>query len=61
MTPIVLDGTGGAVLRSLFKDLKFGTASPMENEEIRFGRFGLDLRRRELRCDGQPVRMLPLP
>src|SRR5262245_50526693 len=29
----------------------------MENEEIRFGRFRLDLRRPELRCDGQPVRI----
>src|SRR5499425_2020907 len=29
----------------------------MENEEIRFGRFRLDLGRRELRCDGQPVRI----
>src|SRR5262244_1226156 len=29
----------------------------MENEEIRFGRFRLDLRRPELRRDGQPVRL----
>ena len=29
----------------------------MENEEIRFGRFRLDLGRPELRCDGQPVRL----
>jgi adenylate cyclase len=29
----------------------------MENEEIRFGRFRLDLGRPELRCDGQPVRI----
>src|SRR5499427_7752049 len=29
----------------------------MENEEIRFGRFRLDLRRPELRRDGQPVRI----
>jgi adenylate cyclase len=29
----------------------------MENEEIRFGRFRLDLGRPELCCDGQPVRI----
>src|SRR5215813_10661110 len=29
----------------------------MENEEIRFGRFRLDLGRPELWCDGQPVRI----
>src|SRR5215469_1709453 len=29
----------------------------MENEEIRFGRFRLNLRRPELRRDGQPVRI----
>ena len=29
----------------------------MENEEIHFGRFRLDPRRPELRCDGQPVRI----
>jgi DNA-binding winged helix-turn-helix (wHTH) protein len=29
----------------------------MENEEISFVRFGLDLRRPELRRDGQPVRI----
>src|SRR5215813_10001441 len=29
----------------------------MENEGIRFGRFRLDLRRPELRRDGQPVRL----
>ena len=29
----------------------------MENEEISFGCFRLDLRRPELRCDGQPVRI----
>src|SRR5262252_1275222 len=29
----------------------------MENEEISFGRFRLDLRRPELRRDGQPVRI----
>ena len=29
----------------------------MENEEISFGRFRLDLGRRELRRDGQPVRI----
>jgi adenylate cyclase len=29
----------------------------MENEEIRFGRFKLDLGGPELRCDGQPVRV----
>ena len=29
----------------------------MENEEIRFGRFRLDLGGPELRCDGQPVRV----
>src|SRR5262249_35183555 len=29
----------------------------MENEEIRFGRFRLDLRRPELRRDGQPGRL----
>jgi adenylate cyclase len=52
---IMLDGTGKATLRSLFKDLKIGTA--MENEEISFGRFRLDLRRPELRRDGQPVRI----
>src|SRR5262249_14007434 len=31
----------------------------MENEEIRFGRFRLDLGRPELRRDGQPVRLHP--
>jgi DNA-binding winged helix-turn-helix (wHTH) protein len=31
----------------------------MENEEISFGRFRLDLRRPELRCDGRPVRIHP--
>jgi adenylate cyclase len=31
----------------------------MENEEIRFGRFRLDLGRPELRRDGQPVRIHP--
>ena len=30
---------------------------PMENEEIRFGRFTLDFGRLELRCDGRPVRV----
>src|ERR1700740_1908469 len=30
---------------------------PMENEEISFGPFRLDLRRPELRRDGQPVRI----
>src|SRR5215475_1348235 len=29
----------------------------MDSREISFGRFGLDLRRRELRRDGQPVRI----
>ena len=29
----------------------------MENEEIRFGRYRLDLGRPELRCDGQPVQL----
>ena len=29
----------------------------MENEEIRFGRFRLDIERPELRCNGQPVRI----
>ena len=29
----------------------------MENEEISFGRFRLDLGRPELRCDGRPVRI----
>ncbi len=31
----------------------------MDSWEISFGRFGLDLRRRELRRDGQPVRIHP--
>src|SRR5215467_11083124 len=33
----------------------------MENEEISFGRFRLDLRRPELRRDGQPVRIYRRP
>jgi TolB-like protein/DNA-binding winged helix-turn-helix (wHTH) protein len=53
----VLDGAGKATLRSLFKDLKFGTVHPMENEEISFGRFRLDLRAPELRHDGRSVRI----
>src|SRR5262249_32161229 len=35
----------------------FGIAPPMENEEISFGRFSLDLGRPELRRDGQLVRI----
>ena len=34
-----------------------GAARLMENEEISFGRFRLDLRDPQLRCDGQPVRI----
>src|SRR5215472_5104207 len=33
----------------------------MENEEISFGRFRLDVRRPELRRDGQPVRIYRRP
>jgi len=33
----------------------------MENEEISFGGFRLDLRRPELQCDGQPVRIYRRP
>src|SRR5215831_7489986 len=62
VTAIVLDGTDKAALRSLFKGLKIRARAqfqpnPMENEEINFGRFRLDLRRPELRRDGQPVRI----
>lgn len=58
----MLDAKADATVRSLFKGLKFGSArtfqpEPMENEEISFGPFGLDLRRPELRRDGQPVRI----
>ena len=55
---IVLDGTGEAALRSLFKVLKICVrVHPMENEEISFGCFRLDLSRPELRRDGRPVRL----
>jgi adenylate cyclase len=55
---IVLDGTGEAALRSLFKVLKIrDRGHPMKNEEVSFGCFRLDLRRPELRRDGQPVRI----
>jgi adenylate cyclase len=55
---IVLDGTGEAALRSLFKVLKIRDREhPMKNEEVSFGCFRLDLRRPELRRDGQPVRI----
>ena len=62
VTAIVLDGTDEAALRSLFEGLKIRARAqfqpdPMENEEISFGRFRLDLDRRELRRDGQPVRI----
>jgi TolB-like protein len=58
----VLDGTGTAALRSLFKSLKIWDRArfrpeSMENEEISFGPFRLDLRRPELRRDGQLVRI----
>ena len=58
--------TGAAALRSLFKDLKIRDRAqfqpnPMENEEINFGRFRLDLRRPELRRDDQPVRIYRRP
>jgi len=58
--------TGAAALRSLFKDLKIRDRAqfqpnPMENEEINFGPFRLDLRRPELRRDDQPVRIYRRP
>jgi TolB-like protein/tetratricopeptide (TPR) repeat protein len=58
----VLDGTGEDALRSLFKGLKIWDRAqfqpdPMENEEISFGPFRLDLRGPELRRDGQLVRI----
>src|SRR5215472_1653175 len=66
VTALVLDGTDEAALRSLFKGLKISgpraiSACPMENEEISFGPFWLDLRRPELRRDGQPVRIYRRP
>jgi TolB-like protein/Flp pilus assembly protein TadD len=62
VTAIVLDGTGEDALRSLFKGLKIWDRAqfqpdPMENEEISSGRFRLDLRRPELRRDGQLVQI----
>jgi DNA-binding winged helix-turn-helix (wHTH) protein len=62
VTQIVVDGTGTAALRSLFKSLKIWARArfrpeSMENEEISFGPFRLDLKRPELRRDGQPVRI----
>src|SRR5215831_1508144 len=62
VTAIVLDGTDEAALRSLFKVLKIRARvqfqpDPMENEEISFGPFWLDLHRRELRRDDQPVQI----
>jgi DNA-binding winged helix-turn-helix (wHTH) protein len=58
----VLDGTDEDALRSLFKGLKIRDRAqfqpdPMENEEISFGPFRLDLRRPELRRDGQLVQI----
>jgi adenylate cyclase len=58
VTAIAPDGTGAAALRSLFKGLKIpDRGHPIENEEISFGCFALDLGRPELRCDGRPVRI----
>src|SRR6516165_8223261 len=64
--PMTRHATGAAALRSLFKDLKIRDRAqfqpnPMENEEINFGPFRLDLRRPELRRDDQPVRIYRRP
>jgi TolB-like protein len=50
----MIDCADEASLRSLFKGLKCWS---MENEEVSFGRFRLDLSGPELRRDGQPVRL----
>jgi TolB-like protein len=60
VTAILVDGTGEDALRSLFKGLKIWDRArfepdPMGSEEISFGQFRLDLGRRELRRDGEPV------
>ena len=47
-------------VRTSFLDMRAaGYDPPMDSWEISFGRFRLDLPRRELRRDGQPVRLHP--
>ena len=60
----MLDGKAGPPLRSLFKGLKSADctrflSNSMHSDDITFGRFRLDLRRRELSRDGAPVRLHP--
>jgi TolB-like protein len=62
VTAIVLDGTDEDALRSLFKGLKIRDRAQfqpesMENEEISFGPFRLNLDQRELRRDDAVVRL----
>src|SRR5262249_28215604 len=58
----MLDDNPGTALSSLFRGLKSSKSRAtsvvsMDYEEITFGRFRLDLRRRELTRDGEPVRV----